>query len=478
MHLPHHYSALQPPTSVAIKHSSGAAASQQHLAQHPADDTPLRAAVFMASSASCASFVVRCLPRLRLMRANPSPKQRALLLRCTRTLPLTRAAMSDTQVATVAHRISADEATFASLPLPLAHRIFLALHVVARGRASCVCRAWRDALADPTLWTRLDMSLLDEDAQDERFLPIVRGAAGRAQGQLYRLKFTRPDVEQGGLLPVLTANAGSLRELHLCEVDADDTNPHNPTVQAVVAAAPLLQVVAAEEVSCTWEHAPKILRSEPPFALLQLRGSLFVDFDGGDGFVTVRGDMDRVGPFATALADAALQPALSEVCFWSADTAQPAVIDALVDAALARRLRKLAIAFCTPPAAAPLVRLLAGGTLTALEVTGSFGDASATPQFDAVSAALVADALRMNTTLTKLKLRYAGLCHDMRVAGALLGALLGHPSLRELHVTGENNTVTAEARSALGAALAALRASSASWTSRSTTSRCTSCCRY
>jgi hypothetical protein len=65
-----------------------------------------------------------------------------------------------------AEHISADPLTFTSLPLPLARRIFLALPVDARGRASCVCRAWRDVLAAQSLWTRLDMS--DVSRADQR----------------------------------------------------------------------------------------------------------------------------------------------------------------------------------------------------------------------------------------------------------------------------------------------------------------------
>jgi hypothetical protein len=63
--------------------------------------------------------------------------------------------MSSMHVAAAAERNSADAATFASLPLPLAQRVLLALPPDARGRACCVCRAWRDALAEPSLWTRL-----------------------------------------------------------------------------------------------------------------------------------------------------------------------------------------------------------------------------------------------------------------------------------------------------------------------------------
>jgi hypothetical protein len=46
----------------------------------------------------------------------------------------------------------------APLPLGLAQRIFVSLPADSRARACCVCPAWRDALAEPALWTRLDLS--------------------------------------------------------------------------------------------------------------------------------------------------------------------------------------------------------------------------------------------------------------------------------------------------------------------------------
>jgi hypothetical protein len=117
-------------------------------------------------------------------------------------------------------------------------------------------------------------------------------------------------------LPVLTTNAGSLRELHL---NANSS----ATVQAVVAAAPLLQVLTAEDVTCKWNDAPRMLRAEPPFAPLQMRGSLTVCFHGRGRVVC---GMERFGPFAAALADAALQPALLKLHVQHVDTEQPAVM--------------------------------------------------------------------------------------------------------------------------------------------------------
>ena len=95
--------------------------------------------------------------------------------------------MSDSNAQAIAVLIGAVAATFASLPLPLAQRVFLALPPDARGRACCVCRAWRDALADPALWTRLDMSNVPSNDRSGRFVRMLKGAAGRAGGQLLLL---------------------------------------------------------------------------------------------------------------------------------------------------------------------------------------------------------------------------------------------------------------------------------------------------
>ena len=165
--------------------------------------------------------------------------------------------------------------------------------------------------------------------------------------------------------------------------------------------------------------------------------------------------MERFGPFADALADATLQPALVKLSVYSADTAQPPLMGALVDAALARRLRELTLEQCAPPAAGPLARLLADGSLAVFKVLPP-GDA---PMFDAAGAALVADALRVNSTLTELVLCAADLCLDMRVAELLLGALVGHRSLRLFRFT--EDYAVGENLGAFGAALAALIAANA-----------------
>ena len=298
----------------------------------------------------------------------------------------------------------------------------------------------------------------DVRVERQRFDAVFRGAVGRARGMLRQLDLSQLYATRDVLLPVLTANAGSLRELHLRIVLTDKaglyTTPTSEMVRDIMAAAPLLQVLTAESVSSTCEDALQMLHAEPPFAPLRLVHRLAVHFSDQYGLA---GGMERVGPFAAALADAALQPALLRLFLYFADTAQPAVMGALADAALARRLRELSFWHCTPPAAAPLSRLLAEGSLAVFE----FHDpVFRTPLFDTAGAALVADALRVNTTLTKLDLYCTGLSSDMLVAGTLLGALVRHPSLRELSITGEY-IAAAEHRGAFGAALGALIAADA-----------------
>ena len=93
-------------------------------------------------------------------------------------------------MAAVEGLVLADAATFASLPLPLAQRIFLALLVDERARASCVCRAWRDTMAVPALWTRLTVSVRvvsgggEWHAEEKRFLAVLRARSARRAGPL------------------------------------------------------------------------------------------------------------------------------------------------------------------------------------------------------------------------------------------------------------------------------------------------------
>ena len=135
--------------------------------------------------------------------------------------------------------------------------------------------------------------------------------------------------------------------------------------------------------------------------------------------------------------DLAAHPSLRELSLMDADLDKPpAALDALVDAALALRLRKLELSECRvcPASAVALPRLLRGDALRELHVYGNWW----APVLDAHVAPLLADALRSNRTLTSLSLVYVHLWRNADAAAVLLGALIGHPSLTHLNVSQNN----------------------------------------
>jgi hypothetical protein len=52
----------------------------------------------------------------------------------------------------------AEAFALSALPPALLQRILVLLPVDLRARSAAVCRGWRATLADPSLWTRLDLS--------------------------------------------------------------------------------------------------------------------------------------------------------------------------------------------------------------------------------------------------------------------------------------------------------------------------------
>jgi hypothetical protein len=137
-------------------------------------------------------------------------------------------------------------------------------------RAACVCRGWRAVLAEPALWTRLDLTaLFKHDAELFKREPaaragaLLRGAARRAQGQLHSLVTASPlSATSPALLEVLAANAGSLRELKLPSIFAFAWPCEDrllSIVEPLFAAAPRLEFVDTG-VTATWQDAQRLLR--------------------------------------------------------------------------------------------------------------------------------------------------------------------------------------------------------------------------
>jgi hypothetical protein len=167
---------------------------------------------------------------------------------------------------------------------------------------------------------------------------LLRCAVGRAGGCLQALRIDNTFVNPQTLLDLVTANAGALRELHVNDDDILDLGltVNTEEADALVAAAPLL-CVCGVNLFCNGEDvadARRMLRNEAPSGALRVR-HLYADLENGDeaGVVALAADVS----------------AHESLCGWQVDYAPlqtPAALDAVVGAALARRMN-------TPPLLRP-----------------------------------------------------------------------------------------------------------------------------
>jgi hypothetical protein len=344
-----------------------------------------------------------------------------------------------------------DDVTLTALPLPLVLHVFSLLPPDARARAACVCRDWRSALEEPSLWTRLDLSASSGVRVRVRDA-VLRGAARKARGQLAALDVSDcVRVSFDALLSVVSANGGALRELCVGVREYGMPQTLNADrVERLLQAAPQLTACHAD-VPCrsSVAVARRMLRNEPPFQPLRLR-ALGIDFQG-------EADADDASAVLALAADMAAHASLKRVCLCETSMLSLAALNAVLDAARACQLVSLTFwDFRVSPASArALVRLLGSGALTELTIHDMYWE----PLLDGPTAALLGDALRANSTLTSLSLHEMDLdlWHD--AAAVLLGALTGHSSLRTLAFS---NSEAAEAHAAAaGAALGALVAANA-----------------
>jgi Ran GTPase-activating protein (RanGAP) involved in mRNA processing and transport len=215
-------------------------------------------------------------------------------------------------------------------------------------------------------------------------------------------------------------------------------------VEAVLGAAPRLRLLAADVHCPDAAVAHRLLRNEGAFAAVRVRKLCFSRTQDGEA-----------GVLALA-ADLPAHTCLTEVALHYAPLRTLAVLDTFVDAALELRLPSLTLFNChvTPASAPALARLISGGALTALHVH-NMGQ----QLLDQPAAALIADALRTNSTLTSLKLQECNFLQDAAAAALVLGALTAHRSLRTLDLSANN--AYGNLAPAVGAALGALVAADA-----------------
>ena len=330
---------------------------------------------------------------------------------------------------------------FSSLPHAVALQIFAAIPADARARAALVSRAWRDGIAEPSVWTRLDLSRARGGTISDA---VLRGAAARARGRLTVLAVEcaeGAEVSQNALVDVLTAHVGSLRELHLCANDEGSRVFSVEYVERLVRAAPQLRVFRAD-VQATVAGAARLLRKEAPFEALQLN---YVEIEE-DGILN---DDAAVLALAAALAQ---HTTLRDLSVLGVSLHTPAVMDAVMAAVTQNGVPYLSLERCgLVPASVPaLVRLMRSRTLLTLSL-----DNTGEHLFTAPDAVQLADAIAAHRTLQRLNCFGVQFWRDAVAAAAMMRAVTGHPSLRSLSVSSNNPPDPVAAGAALGALVAA-----------------------
>ena len=323
---------------------------------------------------------------------------------------------------------------FAPLPCELAALIFKLLPVDTRLRCREVSRGWRDALEDFRLWEELDLS----HASGVTLTPALLCAASlRAHGRVHTLELTGWNIEDVAyelIVSEAAANKGSLTTLRL----AGSTFLVPTCVDAVTRAAPLLKTLECD-VECSPAEAPAILSCADAYSSVRVR-SLYVC----QQFAQLNDVVDVVGLAAAAAAHGSLERLRLQYIILTV-----AALEALVDAALLRRLTTVSLVVCALselhlPA---LTRLLGCSELRGLTI-GHTGDPPLLVSAEA--AAEFWTALRASK-LTRLGLLGVSLWTTAADADAAAQALAGHPTLTECDLA-FNSCMTA-LQPAVGAAL-------------------------
>jgi hypothetical protein len=114
----------------------------------------------------------------------------------------------------------------APLPAALVLHILSLLPVDTRLRCAEVCRSWRAALEERSLWLRLDLSASGVSPKRAVTDALLHAAAARAGGELVALDLRGCTlVTSVALLAVVTAN-GALREFHCTGCRPSRTETH------------------------------------------------------------------------------------------------------------------------------------------------------------------------------------------------------------------------------------------------------------
>jgi hypothetical protein len=338
---------------------------------------------------------------------------------------------------------------FAALPELALVNIYRRLPVDERVRCGAVCPAWRDALWNETLWARVDLSARTGGvAHTHTKWQLLHRVSTLAEGGMQALDLSGWTRAQSMrvLRDVLRENA-ELSELRMC--DLGDDALRRAEVRDLLDGGSQLTRFEAHVVYESNDDV-ELLRGEEPFDAAVLR---IVQLE-------LRGLM-QLGSLRERAEDVARAPSLAwltQLTLSDCTFSEPAALDAVVDAVLARGISTLVLRDCrfAPHSELALVRALGGAALTTLEVDSELRQTALLRNEH--DATLLGDALRTNATLTSLTLKGVGLLQPGKHAAALLNQLHGHASLRELNLSyNECGTdCTDETRATFGQALTGL----------------------
>jgi hypothetical protein len=339
---------------------------------------------------------------------------------------------------------AADGDAFAALPQALLLRVFACLPLDALLRCAEVSKSWAEALAERSLWARVDISPSSGMARLATDT-LLRAAARRAGAHLRALDVSHCEhVTRNALQAVATASGGALLELRACTRDDGELLLRVEHVRALLAAAPGMRALHASAFVSAADAA-LLLRNEAPFGALRLH------------WLRVRMQEDDPHAVLSLAADVARHPPLAQLTLSDAPLGEAAPLDAVVDAALASGLSGLDLDEChviAREASPALARLLRGAALRELRIREGFLRRPLLS--DAASSAPLAEALRANATLTRLSLVNVDLFRTHAAALPLLAACGSHVSLAELDIS--HNHVPLDVRDGVGRALGALLA--------------------
>ena len=358
-------------------------------------------------------------------------------------------------------RVAAAEAqaslAFPLLPPAVTLRIFALLPADERARCAAVSRGWRDTLRAPELWRKIDLSPSSAVPPARRTAAAMLALATRAAGGLLSLDVSgvlSPAYATGSLLAVkgvpcatlarfISRHAPALQELTLVRDLVDD--PLSPAqARALLAACPALRSARlAVHTTEAESHADVacLLRREAPYERVRLVEVLVHHPENP----------------AALVEDSVAHPELELLRFSGAALGQPGAMEACVAAMLQRKVWRLGFSSCgLSPASAPaLARLIREGQCTELGIYVEHGAGL----LDEAAAAELGAALRANRTLTSIKFACLGLWRQPGAGAALLAALVGHPTLREIGLW--SNDVAPQFATVAGDAIAALVAADA-----------------